>query len=162
MNCLDCGTKMKKQKKKPYKFTECGLNNIILLDIESFNCVHCHEEEILIPFPEKLHRIIAQNLATQSQQLLPEEIRFLRAHLGFSGIGFANTIGVQPETVSRWENGSAKMSVPHERLLRTLILCEFGPIRDYFETLKDLATKEASRKNKKTFTLKKQDWKLAA
>lgn len=153
---------MKKQTQARYKYDACGLSNIILLNIPVFVCASCHEEEFAIPHPEKLHKLIAFDLAEQPQKFLPEEIRFLKSHLGFSGIDFAKAIGVQAETVSRWEHGNANMSTPHEHLLRTLVLCEFGPLHDYFDSLKTLGTLDATQRKKKSYIPKNNTWKAAA
>jgi transcriptional regulator with XRE-family HTH domain len=53
-------------------------------------------------------------------------------------------MGVTPETVSRWENGSAIMSASAERLLRLAALSR-EPISDYsLDLLKGVAQKKAA------------------
>jgi transcriptional regulator with XRE-family HTH domain len=60
----------------------------------------------------------------------PDEIRFLRKYLGFSGAGFAAAVGASKETISRWENGKAKMNTAAERSLRLMVFVQ-PQITDY-------------------------------
>jgi|CXWL01.1.fsa_nt_gi DNA-binding transcriptional regulator YiaG len=50
----------------------------------------------------------------------PAELKTLRAHLGLSQQQLAERIGVQRNTVNRWEMGDRKISVMVSRLLRGL------------------------------------------
>ena len=160
MNCVMCGTKMKKKKLRPYHYTECNLRNVWLVGVDAFECPNkeCSDEGVIIPQLESLHDAIASHVASQEQKLLPEEIRFLRTHLGFSGIDFARYISVSPETVSRWENGSLKISETSERFLRVLVLARKGPFRNY-EDLSRFANQERKTSHKTTFKLIQSHWK---
>jgi DNA-binding transcriptional regulator YiaG len=40
----------------------------------------------------------------------PKSFRYMRHAIGLSGVECASLIGVQPETVSRWENGRRAMN----------------------------------------------------
>jgi DNA-binding transcriptional regulator YiaG len=62
--------------------------------------------------------------------LRPQEIRFLRKYLGYSGADFARVIGVSPETLSRWENGKAEPSRMVDLLLRYMALTR-DPLTEY-------------------------------
>lgn len=154
-----CGSKMKKMNSTPYHYIESGLSRIYLQGIEIHECTDksCAEEEILIPNIEELHRVISENIASQSNKLLPEEIRFLRTHLGFSGTDFADHVGVSPESVSRWESGSVNMKESTEKLLRVLILSKSGPFIKYDE-LKGFAKIQRKTALKRTYKIKKSHW----
>jgi hypothetical protein len=41
----------------------------------------------------------------------PEAFRFMRKVLGFGGAELAKLLGVEPETVSRWENGARRLDL---------------------------------------------------
>lgn len=157
--CLICGSKVEIINDPLFHYTDCGLSKIYLRDISILRCSDsdCGEEEIAIPNLEELHQELAKIIACQSAKLLPEEIRFLRTHLGFSGVDFSDAMGVSPETVSRWEKGSVKMKEASERLLRVLILGQFGPFHDY-EMLKSFASRES--RNAKRYILRhgKKTW----
>jgi transcriptional regulator with XRE-family HTH domain len=73
----------------------------------------------------------------------------LRKYLGWSGSDFAEYMGVAPETVSRWENGSIPMGPLAERLLRLAVLSR-QPANDYsLDVLKGVAQKTAPVKSLK-------------
>jgi putative zinc finger/helix-turn-helix YgiT family protein len=142
MKCPDCGAEMTVTR-RDHHYTESGLRNVLLRDVEVRTCPGCGEEELVIPRIEKLHRAIAEKLAEQPARLTGPEIRFLRKHLGWSGEDFAATIGVRPETVSRWENEKEPMGPTAERLLRLMALRE-RPIASYpNERLADVAREDA-------------------
>lgn len=161
MNCSMCKNKMTK-KIETYHYTDCGLKNIILKKIEVLSCPHCAEEEIVIPRLEQLHNVIAKVIASQKYRLLPEEIRFLRSHLGWSGVDFAKAIAVTPESVSRWERGKEQMSLTLERFLRTLIVFQLGPFRDYKESLTAYGLEKHKKSFKRVFVAKNSEWQEAA
>jgi putative zinc finger/helix-turn-helix YgiT family protein len=163
MNCIECGSKLNRMKPKMYHYIDCGLTRIYLQGIDILSCSNkeCGEEELAIPNIEKLHKLIAMQLASQKSKLLPEEIRYLRSYLGFSGVDFAKKVGVSPETVSRWEKGNVNMKEATERLLRVLVLSNAGPFRNY-DDLESFATVQRKTPLRREFKATKQDWAIAA
>lgn len=159
MNCIMCGSKVKKVKSDFYHYVDCGLSKIYLKGIGNFQCSNssCKETEVTIPNIEKLHELIAIQLSSQKNKLLPEEIKYLRSYLGFSGSDFAKKIGVTAETVSRWEKGRVNMKESVERLLRVLILSNSGPFRDY-EELESFASIKRKTPQKREFKLTNLKW----
>ena len=159
MNCSICGRKMRKEKLGTYHYTDCGLSKIYLHDIEIFKCSnsYCQEDEIIVPDIEKLHELIALELASQKSKLCPEEIRFLRSYLGFSGVAFARKIGVSAETVTRWEKGLLNMKESSERFLRVLVLSRKGPFRNY-DDLERFAILQRRTSRKRSFKMSNKNW----
>ena len=157
--CTMCGSKMNKVQDSLFHYTDCGLSKVYLKGIVTHKCTNkvCGEEEITIPNMEELHQLLAEQIASQINKLMPEEIRYLRTHLGFSGVDFAEAIGVSPETVSRWEKGSVNMKEASERFLRVLILSKVGPFRNY-EDLKDFASKTSKTISKHFFKIDHSHW----
>jgi len=132
-----------KSGRENYRYTECGLDTVTLANVEVRRCPECGEYEVDIPRMEELHRVIAQTVASKSARLTPQEIRLLRKYLGFSGVDFAATLDVTPETVSRWETGKKKMSPVAERALRLMVFVR-SPIDQYpLEKLAGVAQGEA-------------------
>ena len=72
---------------------------------------------------EDLHRAIAMIVAKLPARLRGKEIRFLRTYLGLSSSDAARVLGVQPATMSRWENEKSKgeMSAVYEHCLRLMV-----------------------------------------
>lgn len=157
--CMMCGSKMNKVQESSFHYTDCGLSKVYLKGIIVHECINkeCGEEEITIPNIEELHHLLAEKIASQVNKLQPEEIRFLRTHLGFSGVDFAEAIGVSAETVSRWEKGRVNMKEASERFLRVLILSKVEPFRNY-EDLKDFASKSSKTISKHCFKIDHSHW----
>ena len=128
MNCFECGSAMKTSREN-HAYGECGLDNFVLVDVEVRTCNDCGEREVVIPNIEGLHQAIAERVATSEENLSGTEVRFLRKYLGLSQVDLGKTMGVEPETVSRWEHGHPIGSTA-ERLLRLLALNE-KPKDDY-------------------------------
>lgn len=142
MKCDPCGAQMKSGREN-YRYTECGLDTVTLANVEVRRCPECGEYEVDIPRMEELHRVIAQEVASKSARLAAQEVRFLRKYLGFSGVDFAATLDVTPETVSRWETGKKQMSPVAERALRLMVFVR-NPIDQYpLEKLAEVAQGEA-------------------
>lgn len=122
--CGDCGSPNVKKEKENYRYTECGLDNVVLEDLTVHRCQACGAVAIDIPRIEVLHQTIARTVAAQPERLSPKEIRFLRKWLGLSGADFANKIGADRSTVSRWENvdNPQAMGLASERLLRLMVM----------------------------------------
>jgi putative zinc finger/helix-turn-helix YgiT family protein len=129
MTCPACGTAMKVQREN-YRYDASGLPNITLKGVEVRRCPECGDIEVAIPAIEGLHRAIAGALIRKRARLAGLEIRFLRKYLGWSGVDFAKRMGTAPETVSRWEHGTAAMGAPADRLLRLMVARE-APVSDY-------------------------------
>jgi putative zinc finger/helix-turn-helix YgiT family protein len=160
MKCAECGHEMT-DGFKDHHYVESGLKNVVLKGIPVSNCPHCGEEEIGIPNPFELENLLACVVAQQPQRLKPEEIRFLRSYLEFTGIEFSKVIAVTPETVSRWENGHEPMSVMSERFLRLLVLSKKEPMQDQ-NILLTLATEPSKKTQKRVFQNRNHRWKEAA
>ena len=100
--CVTCRGPVKTKREKAYRYAECGLSHVVLENaVDVATCMKCGETYTGIPAIEGLHRVIAAALIRKKQQLAPEEIRFLRKSLGWSGVDFARHVGTKPETVSR-------------------------------------------------------------
>lgn len=154
-----CGSKAIKLPDSIYHYTGCGLSKVYLKGATSYRCTNkeCGDETIGIPNIGELHQLLAEKIAIQINKLNPSEIRFLRTHLGFSGISFASCMGVSPETVSRWEKGTVNMKEASERFLRVLILAKLEPFRNY-EDLKEFATKSSKTVSKHYFKMDHSHW----
>ncbi len=143
MRCLQCGGKVAVRREN-HRYGASGLRGITLVGVPVRRCVRCDEFEVVIPKIVELHRLIASALTRKKARLAPAEIRFLRQQLGWSGRDFAEHFGVAAGTVSRWENGPAKMSAQADRLLR-LMVAHFQPTEAYsLDILKDLARGRAT------------------
>lgn len=84
-----------------------GLPVIIQNAVLHHVCPACGFDGIEIPDVEGLEQAIALARVMDPAVLTGADIRFLRKACGMTGKRFAEALGCQPETLSRWENGSA-------------------------------------------------------
>ena len=119
MTCVRCGGSMKTSR-GTHRYTEAGLSNVTLLDVELRRCSRCGEQELVTPRVDDLHRAIARTLSRQIAPLMPEAVRFLRKWLGLTSHQLARVMGVSRETVCRWERVEApcRLTPPADRLLK--------------------------------------------
>lgn len=102
----------------------------VLLDATIRTCPECNERIVGIRRIAQLNAKIAETLCLKKGALSPQEIRFLRVHIGWSGADLARQFRVSPATVSRWENGKQTMGTQVEMLLRiAAYMCE--PVQQY-------------------------------
>jgi putative zinc finger/helix-turn-helix YgiT family protein len=122
MKCPNCRAVMESRREN-HRYTESGLANVVLVDLEMRQCPACGERGPVIPRIEELHRTIAMIVIKQPGKLTPQEIRYLRKWRGWSGADFARHMGVDPATVSRWESVESPqpMGATAERLLRLAV-----------------------------------------
>jgi len=69
-----------------------------------------------------LHRALCLHIVRVNRALLGQEVRFLRKYLAWSAEHLSAMMGVDPKTLSRWENGRQKLGPVAERFLRILVL----------------------------------------
>src|ERR1044071_4930648 len=102
---------------KPFHFADSGLSNIYLVGIRYYTY---RDGRIIpeIPAVKQLMQLIARDLIEQETALTGDEIRFLRKRLGQKQVDFARTIGIEAETLSRFENGHQKLSETNDKFIR--------------------------------------------
>jgi putative zinc finger/helix-turn-helix YgiT family protein len=105
-----------------YRYDDCGLPYVVLEAVEVSRCPECGYVEVAIHGVENVHRRIAWVVANKDSRLTAAEIRFLRKFVGFSSADFAEVMGVDNATVSRWENGIRAMGATADRLVRMLAM----------------------------------------
>ncbi len=128
---------------QPYRFTDSGLSNVLLVGITYYVCPAGHLFA-KIPAMEELLSLIARDLAEKREPLSGEEIRFLRKRLSEKAATFAQAISVKPESLSRIENGHIPAGARVDKLVRYHYAVESGDpilLGKLREVIKDLATK---------------------
>ncbi len=149
-------------RRENYRYTLSGLPGIVLRDVEVSRCRQCGNQEVEIPRIEALHQAIALALARKPTRLTPEEIRFLRTYLDWTGVELAAHMGAAPETVSRWENGANPMNSMAERLLRLLIVTAAGQRNFSLEALAEIDEASPARPIKLVLGFHKAAWRVEA
>lgn len=131
--CMVCGEKARTVK-HDYKFTESGLKNVVLKNIEFTQCPGCDEESPRIPRLNDLMRAIAVALILKPFELAGEDVRFLRKYLGISAADFSRIISVDKSTISRWENEEQSIGAQSDRLIRMIALAMGDGLKEKLES----------------------------
>ena len=123
MRCDNCEKgKNLKRRKSPYHYTESGLPNIYLKNVEWYKCPNCKARRVLIPKISQLHRCIGWRLVTKPSLLSGAEIVFLRKMLHINQKEFAEQLDIKPVQLCRWETGARNHIRAYDKLIRFVYL----------------------------------------
>jgi len=148
MKCLDCNKDMTVAK-EVYHYTESGLDNVYLHNVEVYRC-ECGEEFASIPAIIKLNSVIGLNLIKKKTYLSGNEIRFLRKNAGLNAKSFAEFIGVNKSTLSRWENNKQDIDKSNDRLVRLVYANMKGIPQEEIRNLLKEIIREISQRGQST------------
>lgn len=157
MKCAECGGQLKVTG-KTHRYAESGLPHVVLHGVAVRKCQACGAEEVAIPNIAGLHRSIAAILVNRPSALVAPELRFLRQYLGHSSKDFAKTLGVAPETLSRWENASRDIPPVVDRVVRLLVV-NTTPRTDYSADMLAKIRPTPARQSRIALTLRGDGWK---
>lgn len=161
MKCSNCGGVLEKHL-SVHKYLECGLKNIVLVNIPVHRCLSCSETEVEIPCTEELHLLIAFLLVLKPTGLNGDEGRYLRKHLGYTAEDLADKIGVTRVTVARWETGKTVIKPDHDKQLRRFYLDkkenEFNKLPAVNKILSTLVDFLPAKNRKPEFRIHPEDW----
>ena len=111
--------------REPYHYTECGLQNIYLLN--GYKVVEYEGERgFAIEDEDELLHEIALTLVYRRPFLSGEEIRFLRKKMDLSQAELAKLMRHDAQTIARWEKGHTKISGAADCLIRIIYLLHTG------------------------------------
>lgn len=129
----------------PYHYTESGLDNIYLLNgVQTI--VEDSEQLTSINNLDQLHLQIAKTLIGKHSSLEAKEFKFLRVELNLSQKALAELLGVDSQTVARWEKSETAIPRGSDVLLRAYYLesqSEDSKIALLLKTLAESETNEA-------------------
>lgn len=125
-----------------YHYTECGLDNVYLL-----NGFHYRDTPrgcvVTIEDVDGLHCAIGRFLVHEKKKLTGKEFRFLRHELSLSQASLAFLLGVDEQSVARWEKDQTKSVSPAaERMTKALYEQHVGGRPVLSELLHNLADLE--------------------
>jgi transcriptional regulator with XRE-family HTH domain len=167
MKCIECGketTKHRATKDEPYRFLGSGLKNIYLAGIDVEECKSCDVEYPTIPRLPDLHRAIAETLAMhRPSPLSGDELRFVRKAAGFSAKRFASLLLIEPESLSRAENGGG-LGPQTDKLARAITLAALNAetVKDVLLELADKMERAKKLATSPVFRCDRDGWKIAA
>ena len=121
-----------------YKYRECGLDNMYLLNGFTVKQTK-HGETVTIHDMDGLHRVIGSYLVRERKTLSGPEVRFLRHELGLSQKVLGELLSKSGQTIARWEKGKGNVDGLADRLLRVLYELHTGGSRSVRKLLRQLA-----------------------
>ncbi len=129
--CTECGKEMRIVTGN-YRFDEVGLS-VLLENVQLAECDKCGIREPIIPDLNGLMHTIAFAVVTRPCRLDGKDTRFLRKYISLNGEEFSKLIQVQPETLSRWENGQQEIGKNTDRLIRFVVVSKSKDLRNQME-----------------------------
>ncbi len=121
---------------QPFHFVDSGLDNVYLVGIKYFTDPD-GRTVAEIPAAKQVMRVIARDLVVSKANLTRAEVRFLRKRLGKKATEYCKFLGLEPETLSRIENGQQAISSATEKLARLsyALLSEEPGLYDHAKTI---------------------------
>lgn len=127
-----------------YHYTDSGLDNIWLANGYE---EHHEDGEVFVGIHDidGLHEQIGLAIANKSNDINPQEFKFLRLELNLSQAKLGQLLGVSDQTVARWEKGENEITRTGDVILRALYkesLENESDISQMLTTLSDLDVRE--------------------
>ncbi len=127
-----------------YQYKECGLDNIYLSN-GFCRLSGGRGQSVSIEDIEGLHRAIGEWIARDKKFLDGREARFLRQEMGLSQAQLAMLLGINEQSIARWEKKrlekAQKIPADSERMIRFLYLETIGdetPMKEFLQVLAEL------------------------
>src|SRR6266852_2141205 len=103
MFCPNCKAEMGKAFGR-HQYRECGLDNVWLVNWETYVCPGCDMRLPVLPDVEKITATIVDALVRQEARLDGDAILFFRKGMQLTAVALAHILGVNRVEISRWEN----------------------------------------------------------
>ena len=147
--------------KKPYHYTECGLDYVYLMD--GFEIIEtAYGPAVQVINASKLDRAIALAIVRHQNRLTGQEVRFLRGLLDMTQEELGHTLGKDAQTVARWEKGKTEIPTTEDIAIRQIYLEETGHRQRFIETSRKVGDLKERVDKVKFRTTGRQAWSMAA
>ncbi len=124
--CVICGSTNIEHECVTHRAEEFGVRSVEFLNTPLARCRDCGDEAIRIPRYVQVARQIRDRLCALNRALTGEELALLRRELNMTATELARRIGVNPVSVSRWEQGHVPVQQVADRLIRSWTLAALG------------------------------------
>lgn len=103
----------------PYRFRDCGLDNVFLLNGFNFQTTP-YGEAMSFNNLNELHRAIARHLVNDKPKLNGHEFRFIRKEMNMTQKMLGDKIGISEQTIALWEKDKVAIQGYGDLLIRLL------------------------------------------
>ena len=145
---------------KRLHYTACGLDNVYLLNGFKLRQTP-YGKAFSIQNIDGLHAVIAKRLIAEKKSLTGKEVRFLRHEMNLSQNVLATLLGVDEQSVARWEKGQSRISGPADKMIRLLYLESTGGKTEIARMLKSIAELDEHIDRDFVFEAKGTAWRPA-
>ena len=147
--------------KKPYHYTECGLDYVYLVD--GYDVIETsYGKAVQLANAGKLDRAIALAVVRRQNRLTGQEVRFLRGLLDTTQAELGATLGKDAQTVARWEKGKTEVPPTEDIAIRQIYLEKTGHRQRFIETSRQVAELKERLESVRFKTKGRQAWSMAA
>ena len=131
---------MKMVRSKPYKYEECGLDNVWLVGGVEYVATP-RGNGAVVRDREGLHRVIGDILVREKKNLSGKEFRFLRHEINITQQNLASLLGTDVQAIGRWEREETERPIPGpaQRIIRLLYEEKVNGNNSIIEPLERLA-----------------------
>ncbi|PZP57211.1 MAG: hypothetical protein DI586_01060 [Micavibrio aeruginosavorus] len=149
------GLKMKNY----YHYKDSGLDNVFLANGFSID----EDGTVFIKDIHGLHKAIGEELIFLTRKLRGKEIRYIRHYLDLSQKALGELLGVDYQTVLRWETGKNKITKASEKFLKIIFYGYLNKKEGMEEIINRLSDIDNRRSEEEiSFTHKSSGWSKAA
>lgn len=147
--------------KQPLPYPDCGLDDVYLLN--GYEIVETtHGKGLTVKDTDGLRAAIARSLATRKKVLSGKEVRFLRKEMDLTQSELGRLVGLDAQSVARWEKEQVcAKKRPAELLLRVIYLAKADNKIDVEAILKELDELDAPLNEKQVFKETDDGWRVA-
>jgi putative transcriptional regulator len=151
---------------KSYHYTECGLDNIYLVNGFRITKTENGDEEIFIHDIQGLHKTIGKLLVYKRGLLAGNEIKFIRTTLDLSQKALGRLLGLDYQSILGWEKNKTPISKTADHLLRIIFFSYLDRETDstIYDKISEIADLDAEVAGISKIELKEveDEWRLVA
>lgn len=148
-----------------YHYTECGLDNIYLVNGFKITKTNKGDEEIFIHDIHGLHKKIANTLVFKRGLLAGNEIKFIRTTMDLSQTSLGRLLGLDYQTILGWEKNKFPISKTADHFLRIIFFSYLNREVDctIYDKISEIADIDSEEVEATRIELKEveDEWRLA-
>lgn len=153
----NCFRHVGEEVKSPYHYTECGLEDVYL--VNGYEIRHMDGEEgVAVKHVDALHQAIGVALVTEKKILSGKELRFLRNEMDLTQAELGQLMGLTDQSVARWEKDQYEIPNAADSLLRALYLGHINQTTDLRELIESLKSMDSTTDERFLFKPTKDGW----